>query len=174
MTAWSLEPMDITKHWVSSFAMLCQAFTAAVFCCWLFEGLSALRFVLSKWNAYSIGLRSGDWLDHCRIFYFFALKTSWVAFAVCFGSLSICTVKRRPINFAAFGWIWAESIHFRIHPAASFFCYIINKHKWPSAIESHACPCHHTASTMFYRRCGVLWIRSCSNSSPHHSGTGWS
>ncbi len=29
---------------------------------------------------------------------------------LCFGSLSICTMKRRPINFAAFGWIWADSI----------------------------------------------------------------
>ncbi len=30
------------------------------------------------------------------------LQNSWVAFAVCFGSSSICTMKRRSINFAAF------------------------------------------------------------------------
>ena len=110
MTAWSLEPMDITKCWVSSFVMLCQAFTAAVFSCCLFVGLSAFSFVFSKWNACSIGLRSGDWLGHCRIFHFFALKNSWVAYAVCFGSLSICIVKRHPINFAEFVWIWADRI----------------------------------------------------------------
>ncbi len=31
-------------------------------------------------------------------------------FAVCFGSLSICTVKRRPMSSEAFGWIWADNI----------------------------------------------------------------
>ena len=30
--------------------------------------------------------------------------------AICFGSLSICTVKRRPMNSEAFGWIWADNI----------------------------------------------------------------
>ncbi len=119
MTAFSLELMDITRDWVSSFVMLCQAFTAADFSCCLFVGLSFLSdlsvglsfsFVFSLWNACSIRLRSGDWLGHCRIFHFFTFKNSWVAFAVCFGSSSICTMKRRPINFAAFGWIWAESI----------------------------------------------------------------
>lgn len=41
----------------------------------------------------------------------FVLKTpkaSWVAFAVCFGSLSIRAVKWPPANFAARGWSWAE------------------------------------------------------------------
>ncbi len=71
MTASSLELTDTTRDWVSSFVMLCQAFTAADFSCRLFVGLSAFSFVFSKWNAYSIGLRSGDWLGHCRIFLFF-------------------------------------------------------------------------------------------------------
>ena len=38
------------------------------------------------------------------------LKNSLVAFAVCFGSLSICTVKRCPMSSEAFGWIWADNI----------------------------------------------------------------
>ena len=73
---------------------------------------NCLQFLLvfSKWNACSIGFRSGDWLGHCITFHFFALKNSLVAFAVCFGSLSICTVKRRPISSEAFGWIWADNI----------------------------------------------------------------
>ncbi len=89
--------------------MLCLTFTAADFSCCLFVGLSAFSFVFSKWNACSIRLKSGDWLGHCKIL-FFTFKNSWVAFAVCFGSLSICTMKHRPINFAPFGWIWADSI----------------------------------------------------------------
>lgn len=40
----------------------------------------------------------------------FASRNSRVAFAVRFGSLSICTVKLSLISFVAFLWIWAESI----------------------------------------------------------------
>ncbi|KAJ8267879.1 hypothetical protein COCON_G00130510 [Conger conger] len=54
--------------------MLCQALTAAVFSCCLFAGLSALSFVLSKWNACSIGLRSD--LDNDT-------PTSWRVFTRC-------------------------------------------------------------------------------------------
>lgn len=38
------------------------------------------------------------------------LCLAWVAFAVCDGSSSTNTVKCCPLSFAAFGWIWAESI----------------------------------------------------------------
>ena len=96
ITAWSLERIDITRHWVSSLVMLCQASTATVFSSCLFLGHFSFSFVFSKWNACSIGFRSGDWLGHCITFHFFALKNSLVAFTICFGSLSICTVKRRP------------------------------------------------------------------------------
>ncbi len=41
---------------------------------------------------------------------FFTFKYSWVAFAVCFGSSSIWTMKQCPISFSPFGWIWADSI----------------------------------------------------------------
>ncbi len=58
----ALELMRITKDWVSFFVILCQAFTAADFSCCLFVGLFASSFVFSKWNACSIGLKSGDWL----------------------------------------------------------------------------------------------------------------
>ncbi len=67
--------MDITRDWVSSFMMLCQAFTAADFSYCLFVGLSAFSFVFSEWNACSIGLQSGDWLGHCRIIHFLPSKT---------------------------------------------------------------------------------------------------
>ncbi len=73
-------------------------------------GAFPFSFVFSKWNACSIGFRSGDWLGHCITVHFFPFKNSLVAFAVCFGSLSICTVKRRPMSSEAFGWIWANNI----------------------------------------------------------------
>ena len=90
--------------------MLCQASTATVFSSSLFLGHFPFSFVFSKWNAWSIGFRSGDWFGHCITFHFFALKNYLVAFAVCFGSLSIYTVKRCPVSSEAFDWIWADNI----------------------------------------------------------------
>ncbi len=69
MTALSV---DLPRDCVSSFVMLCQAFTAAEI---LFVGLSTFSFVFSKWNACSIGLRSGDWLGHFRIIHYVPSKT---------------------------------------------------------------------------------------------------
>ena len=66
--------------------MLCQASTATVFSSCLFLGHFPFSIVFSKWNACSIGFRSGDWLGHCITFHFFAWKNSLVAFAVFFGS----------------------------------------------------------------------------------------
>ncbi len=126
MTALSLELTDITKDWVSYFVMLCQSLqlTSVVVCLWVF-----LLLVLSSASEMHTqsGWKSDDWLGHCRIFHCFAFKNSCVAFAVYFGSLSSCTMKRRPINFVAFGRIWAESIslYTRILPAASFLCHVI-------------------------------------------------
>ena len=143
MTAWRLEPMDITKRWVFLPVMLCQALTAAVLSCCLFAGLSASSLVLSKWKACSMGLRSGDWQPN-----------------------QLC-------------WIWLNvrrlnvPIYLRIYAAASVFRHFINKCWWPSDTGSHSCQCHYTASTMFYRRCGVLKIMSCSKTSPYFSLTLW-
>ncbi len=90
--------------------MLCQASTATVSSSCLFLGHFPFSFVFSKWNACSIGFMSDYWLGHCITLPFFPFKNSLVAFAVCFGSLSFCTVKRRPMSSEAFGWIWADNI----------------------------------------------------------------
>ncbi len=81
------ELLDITRDWVSSSGMHCQAFIAADFSCclWVF-----LPLVLSS-------ARSSN-----EEFSTFTFKNSCLAFGVCFGSSSSCTIKRRPINFAAF------------------------------------------------------------------------
>ncbi len=67
MPAWNLELVAIARDWVSSFVMLCQAFS----CC-LYVALSAFSFVFSEWNA-----AQSDWLGQCRIlhFSFFPSKT---------------------------------------------------------------------------------------------------
>lgn len=130
--------------------MLCQAFTAAVFSCCLRFCLKQLKGIL-------------DWVE-----------IWWLAqplqniFILCLKELLGC--------FSSLFWIivylyceafWVEIIclYTKIHLAASIFCHIISIYKWPSAPGSHAC--HHTASTLFHRRCYELGIMSCSNSSPN-------
>ncbi len=54
--------------------MLCQASAATVFSSCLFLGHFPFSFVFSKWNACSIGFRSGDWLGHCITVHFFPFK----------------------------------------------------------------------------------------------------
>ncbi len=96
--------------------MLCEAFTAADFSCCLFAVLS---FVFSEWNAWSIGLRPGDWLGHCRTFHFFTFKTPGLLllyvldhrpFVLWRKNTQSTKQSKSPINFAPFDWIWAESI----------------------------------------------------------------
>ena len=80
--------------------MLSQAFTAASFCC-LFRGVFPFN-LLRRWNAYSIGLRSGDGLRQSKTFHFFTLMKSFVVLAVCIGSLSCCMMKCLPKSLDAF------------------------------------------------------------------------
>ncbi len=157
MTALSLELMDLTGDWVSSFVVLFQAFTAADFSCCLFACLSSISFVFSKWNACSIGLRSGDWLGHCGIFHLLTFKHSWVAFALCLGSLSICTMKWRPINFA-----WSSSIN--------------TSNRVPlEAMHAHAIPLlHHVSQMMLHALDHELFQVFSRLFSSRHSSTGWS
>ncbi len=80
-----------------SLEMLSQVLTAATLSCWLFVGLSAF----SNWKACSIGLRSGDWLSHWRIFYLPSNSLEWTRSigshacpcltvdVVCFGSWAV-------------------------------------------------------------------------------------
>lgn len=82
-------------------------------------------------------LSSGVWPAHWRT-PFFALRNSRVDFAVCFG-LSICSVKRRLISFAAFGWIWAAVLYTLVHPATFVSSHIIGKHNLQVSADSQAC-----------------------------------
>ncbi len=85
-------------------------------------------------------------------------KNSLVAFAVCFGSLSICTVKRRPMSSEAFGWIWADNMPETLQNSSCCFCqhHIINKYKRTSSTGSHTCPRHDTTTTMLHWWGGIL------------------
>ena len=52
----------------------------------------------SSLHRFSMGLSSGDWLGHSRTLMCFFLSHSFVALAVCFGSLSCWNTHPRPIS----------------------------------------------------------------------------
>lgn len=94
--------MDITKCWgfFSPFELLCCFSAAGLGCCLIVGSVSsAFSFAISNWKAWSNGFR---WLAQpVKISHFFALRIPWVAIVVCFGSVSICTVKCHPIRFCS-------------------------------------------------------------------------
>ena len=112
ITAWSLRPIDITKLLHSSFVMLFQALTTASLSSCLIRGVSPLSLLFRRWNACTIGLRSGYWLGQSKTFHFFPLIKSFVLLAVCFGSLSCCM-----INSSLLVWM-----HFSINWQTKCFC----------------------------------------------------
>ncbi len=77
-------------------------------------------------------------------------------------------MKRRPINFAAFDWICAESISLYI---SEFFRLLLSSVRSsintsnPVPLEAMLMPSHW--STRFHRWCFMLWIMSCSKPSPY-------
>lgn len=67
--------------------------------CWL--GHFSFSFVYSMWNACYNRIPLRWWTLQFYLFAFLK-KTILVVFAACFKSLSICTVKRRPMSSEAF------------------------------------------------------------------------
>ncbi len=132
-----------------SFMMLCQAFTAADFSCCLFVGLSAFSFVYSKWNACSIGLKSGDWLGHCKIFHFFNLQKLLGCFCCMFWVIVHLYYDAPSNQLCAFDWIWAESIYLYTSEFIRLLLSSVTPSLNTSATGSHAWSCHHTAPPCF-------------------------
>ncbi|KAG9463069.1 hypothetical protein GDO78_022510 [Eleutherodactylus coqui] len=62
-----------------------------------FRGCRLATLIFSSLHKFSMGLRSGDWLGHSMTLMCFFLIHSFVALAVCFGSLSCWKTKPRPI-----------------------------------------------------------------------------
>ena len=62
-----------------------------------FRGCRLATRSFSSLHRYSMGFRSGDWLGHSRTLICFFLSHSFVALAVCFGSLSCWKIHPRPI-----------------------------------------------------------------------------
>ncbi len=102
-------------------------------------GLSAFSFVFSKWHACSIGLRSGNWLGHCRMFNFFYLQ-----------KLRGC--------FCCMFWV---IVHLYYEAPCNHQTPVTQCHWKPCTLMPSHC------FTMFHRWCCMLWIMSCSKPSPY-------
>ncbi len=70
----------------------------------------------SSLHRFSVGLKSGDWLGHSRTLLCFFLSHSFVALAVCFGSLSCWNTHSQPIFNALAGFnALALMVHGPVH-----------------------------------------------------------
>ncbi len=72
--------------------------------------LSPTRFLKHFEKMHTPPLRSGDWLGHSRTLMCFFLSHSFVALAVCFGSLSCWNTHPQPISMPWPWWYMAPSI----------------------------------------------------------------
>ncbi len=93
-----------------------------------------------------MGLRSGDWLGHSKTLMCFFLSHSFIALAVCFGSLSCWNTHLRPIFNAL-----ALTVHGPVHhtfDAVQLSCPLSRKTP----------PMHNVSTSMFDSGDGVLWV----------------
>ncbi len=97
-------------------------------------------------------LRSGDWLGHSRTLMCFFLNHSFVALAVCFGSLSYWNTHPRPILNALAGFnALALTVHDLVHrpfDAVQLSCPLSRKTP----------PKHNVSTSMFDGGDGVLGV----------------
>lgn len=131
---WSLEPVD--KDWLPPPVRI------------FLWGLSVFSFVFLAW----VDTKWMNWtLQNISLFY--TSENSWFAFAVRFGSLSMCSAVHLSRKYS--------SLHSTIHLSASVFCHIITKHLRLGAIRRHACPCItlHTPCFTGVVCTGWIWWR---------------
>ncbi len=124
MTVLSLE-LNITRDWVSSFVMLCQAFTAADFSYCIICLLSLVPSSASETHTQSGWDQEID-LAISEYPTFLPSKTPgfWVI---------VHLYYEAPSNQLCYIWLNLGReyipLHFRIHPADSVFCHVITKHQ---------------------------------------------
>ncbi len=111
-----------------------------------FRGWRLAARTFSSLHRFSMGWRSGDWLGHSRTLMCFFLSHSFVALAVCFGSLSCWNTHPRPIFNAL-----ALTVHGPVHrpfDAVQLSCPLSRKTP----------PKHNVSTSMFDGGDGVLGV----------------
>ncbi len=120
----------------------------------MFWGCRWATQTFNSLQRFSMGLRSGDWLGHSRTLKFFLRSHSFVARAVCLGSLSCWKTQPRFIfNTLADGAITQNlTIHGPIHS----FLYT-DQSSW--SLCRKTAPKHDVSTPMLHSRYGVLWMQ---------------
>ncbi len=129
------------------------------------------RWVTRTFNSlqrFSMGLRSGDWLGHSRTLKCFLRSHSFVARAVCLGSLSCWKTQPRFI-FNALADGRRFSLNLMIHGPIHSFLYT-DQSFW--SLCRKTAPKHDVSTPMLHSRYGVLWMQLsilCSLDATQHS-----
>ncbi len=106
----------------------------------------------SSLHIFSVGLRSGDWLGHSRTLMCFFLSHSFVALAVCFGSLSCWNIHPRTIFNALAGFnVLALTVHGPVHLP-------FDEVQLSYPLSRKTPPKHNVSNSMFDSRDGVLGV----------------
>jgi len=112
MTPWSIELMDITRFWVSSFLMLCQAFSGfhLLFICGPFCLKFSLQQVKCMLNWVKIGWLTWPFKNIPLLRFNKLLGCFGCMFWVIVHLYYETLYYENPINLTAFSWIWADSM----------------------------------------------------------------
>lgn len=112
MTAWSLAPTDITKPSFFTLDRLYHTFTADFFSCCLWVcGLFYLQFCLKKVKSMLKWVETRWLIWPLKITPFLCLEKLLCCFSnMLWDIIHLLCEALSCISFAAFGWIWADSI----------------------------------------------------------------
>ncbi len=121
----------------------------------MFWGCRWATRTFNSLQRFSMGLRSGDWLGHSRTLKCFLRSHSFVARAVCLGSLSCWKTQSRFI-FNALADGRRFSLKISRYMAIHSFLYT-DQSSW--SLCRKTAPKHDVSTPMLHSRYGVLWMQ---------------
>ncbi len=121
----------------------------------MFWGCRWATRTFNSLQRFSMGLRSGDWLGHSRTLKCFLRSHSFVARAVCLGSLSCW----RPSHVSSSMPLLMEGgFHTKSHDTWPFHSFLYTDQSSWSLCRKTA-PKHDVSTPMLHSRYGVLWMQ---------------
>ncbi len=122
----------------------------------MFWGCRWATRTFNSLQRFSMGLISGDWLGHSRTLKCFLRSHSFVARAVCLGSLSCWKTQPRFIfNALADG----RSFSLKISRYMAPFILSVTQISRPGPFYRKTAPKHDVSTPMLHSRYGVLWMQ---------------
>ncbi len=122
----------------------------------MFWGCRWATRTFNSLQRFSMGLRSGDWLGHSRTLKCFLRRHSFVARAVCLGSLSCWKTQPRFIFNALADGSKVFTQNLTIHGPIHSFLYT-DQSSW--SLCRKTAPKHDVSTPMLHSRYGLLWMQ---------------